>query len=181
LGEGIATLEITNKELKDLRDTAEVIPRFLKRSVDDWERVQRATFFMRTKGLMQKAMSANVWTPPAYHYAQRLGRMLDRDAEDFHIPELKTNFNRIGFNFMNGSPHHEARIPMHTDPEKLHGVVAIVGLEGYAEATPLALGRNMTVTLLACRNLCAVAGIEPVGHEVIATERRTSMTLAEIV
>ena len=157
---------------------ARAVPFWLKRSVAEWVGVQRATYFVQGQGMAERRLEAWRHVPGASNELRELESSLQLHATERHLPQLATHFNRVGFNYMNGTAGVPARIPSHQDPEALQGIVAVANLEGFdtGSLTPT----PGSVALIACRDLCEAVGIEPVTHDVMTYENRMSLTLAHL-
>lgn len=105
-----------------------------------------------------------------------LGRLSEENPFNIPIPQLVTDYNVIGINFMNGKPVRPARIKQHFDSPNEVGVIAVVGVEGMGDDTTLSPGE---VALYACMNLCTALGVDPTPHGASTHQQRVSYTFTQ--
>lgn len=148
------------------------------RSVSEWERIKRTTFFVGGTNLSQRLLEGTRWAPRATALATAFEMTLWDLASKYHTPQLATHFNRVGFNHFYGRHNKPACIPPHQDTEILKGVVAVIELTGNADSTLTFEAGD--VALLACKNLCDARGIDRVFHNVVTDQKRTSLTFAQL-
>ena len=144
-----------------------------------WRRVTRTLplFVDPPERSLKRLLNAKQWVPAALRASKAIEVALEAASESTGIPEIKTDFNRIGVHRMKGTEVHPAVIGRHVDTEREVGVVAVLSIEGQGENS--VADSPGILALVACKNLCDVLGIDQYMHGAESHEPRTSYTFAQ--
>ena len=109
-----------------------------KRSIDEWQNVERTTFFRRYDNRSAKYCAASVLYRSGLRVpvADSLANVLSGDVKEASwrldlTPLRWYDITNIGFNIMHGTVANSAVIPEHTDPITERGVVIAIDLTNY--------------------------------------------------
>ena len=173
---------LTAKALDAMLHEAVRVPGVIKRRIDAWEKVNRATFVPgNPNGLLDIAyftlFNSKQFTPTAHAFTALIAQDV-RGAGTLsrQLPLAEWYPNRIGFNYMHGTPARPALIPDHTDPKEEHGVVLALNLD-YSSIG----GYRGDIHFILSQDTCQEIGIAQAVHSVSAHSERIGMTIAELV
>lgn len=188
-GDPISSVDsnLNDGQLEAMLGEAQTIPQLLFRGVQDatspWINTTRATFFPRNNtnwpahALGRMILPrAEKWLPHSYRFSQHLSGLVklvaNQNTVANNIHSLRSwTPNRLGLNYMDGTPSDPAEIKEHTDPVEEVGLVAALELLGNAA------GR---LTFIFSADTCRNLKLPQPPHSVISEEPRLSLTLAEL-
>lgn len=140
LGQTLSTHKNLIKEdlLQALLIEALRIPSMMRRTVPAWHKTQRATLFpirpaVNSPLVARTVLNANVWAPQSTVLAKLISAQVGQIASwgpNYLHPLFGWQPNRIGFNYMQGTPSDPASIPPHTDVPEETGLVIALDLNG---------------------------------------------------
>lgn len=162
---------------------------------DGWENVYRATFFrpthLRKASMYQKvaslALPSRLFMPKCHKTANIFSEHMRASAEKAYtiglLPKssslMEWEPNRLGINWMDGSPEQPSLIQEHVDTPKEVGAVVVFDVfrEGMATNSYIS---DRNVTVIFGKDTCDAAGVNQPKHSVASKLLRLSLTLAEL-
>jgi hypothetical protein len=181
-------------EIRDRAALFKAIGLFRVHGEDEgWIGVERATFFspshLRHATMAQKAgalfFPSRLWLPRTHKVKNAFAEAMRTSAERENLTSGSSEVaslcdwrpNRLGVNWMDGTPAEPAVIPEHVDTKDELG--AIVILEVFGESMRESSGGD-NVTILFGQDICDAFGVPQAVHSAVAPHLRLSVTLAEL-
>ncbi len=178
---------LTDEQLKAMLEEAGSLPHISFRRIKDptaqWINTTRATLFPRDNtnwpGHIAGRMSlprSEKWLPHCHRFCLHLSKIVRQVACERALSNSIDSLrewkpNRIGINYMKGTPWDPAEIREHTDPVEEVGLVTALEMLGNSA------GR---LSFIFSSDICRGLGLTQPVHSVMSEETRISLTLAEL-
>lgn len=188
-GEPMSSIDsnLTDEQLNPLLAEAQGLPKAFFRQIDDgdspWVNSTRATLFPKSNAIWPLGLVGKMALPRSEKWAPSISRFCSFAAATVRAASIKGalprdidslncwNPNRVGINFMNGSPWDPASIGEHTDPPEETGLVMALELLGNSA------GR---LSFIFSADASKILGLDQPPHSLYSEEPRISITLAEL-